>query len=314
MRAALADSTRTTYGTGQHRYLEFAAEYGFIPFPVREDNLIFWVTSMGDEGLRHSSIRGYLSAVRKMQLELGGCDSIGTFEHLKRALMGLRRFAGAPVRPERLPLTATQLRLILPHLHLHVHADALIWCAMCLGVFCLLRPGEISVTAPSKEFFRATTLRWCDFTINQDGNSLRVQLRKSKTDQFRAGHTFEVGATGDSVCAVAAFKNFQRVSILTFGGIRGTEPVFTFCDGVVLTYPSFLSLIRALLGAAGLNPSLYGAHSLRVGGASMIANIGAREHEIRSAGRWKGDSSKLYTRTVRESMVGLAARMVDGQQ
>ena len=65
---SLAPSTKWVYSTGQKRYLNFCSVHDLNPFPLSEDQLC---TFMVDEGLQHSSIIGYLSAIRRMQIVRG---------------------------------------------------------------------------------------------------------------------------------------------------------------------------------------------------------------------------------------------------
>ena len=47
---------------------------------------------------------------------------------------------------------------------------------------------------------------------------------------------------------------------------------------------------------------MYGAHSLRIGGATALAYSGAPEHVIKALGRWRSDAYLRYLRECREEM------------
>ena len=68
---SLAPSTKRVYASGQKRYLEFCRDSSSNPFPLTEDQLCRFVAHLAEEGLHHSSIKGYLSAIRRMQI-VGG--------------------------------------------------------------------------------------------------------------------------------------------------------------------------------------------------------------------------------------------------
>ena len=68
---SLAPSTRRVYASGQKRYLEFCRKGGLTPFPLAEDQLCTFVAYLMDEGLQHTSIKGYLSAIRRLQIVKG---------------------------------------------------------------------------------------------------------------------------------------------------------------------------------------------------------------------------------------------------
>ena len=49
-----------------------------------------------------------------------------------------------------------------------------------------------------------------------------------------------------------------------------------------------------MVKSVGLDPALYGSHSLRRGGASAAANAGVVSHVIARHGDWKSDAVFLY--------------------
>jgi hypothetical protein len=66
--AGLAASTQRVYNSGKKKYLEFCAKFGVPPVPVSERELVGFVASMVRQGLKHPTIKSYLSAVRHLQI------------------------------------------------------------------------------------------------------------------------------------------------------------------------------------------------------------------------------------------------------
>ena len=60
--------------------------------------------------------------------------------------------------------------------------------------------------------------------------------------------------------------------------------------------------------AIGRDGSLYGAHSLRIGGATAMSWLRASREDIMAAGRWRSDA---YLRYLRQSR-GVAMRLALG--
>ena len=60
------------------------------------------------------------------------------------------------------------------------------------------------------------------------------------------------------------------------------------------------------MGALGLDPARYGAHSLRIGGASAGLAAGLSPAALRAAGRWSSDIYLLYTRASKEAVLGIS--------
>ena len=111
---SLAPSTRRVYASGQKRYLEFCRNGGLSPFPLSEDQLCTFVAYLMDEGLQHNSIKGYLSAIRRLQIVRGlGDPFAASWPLLEYTLRGikLRQAKDKKSRAKkRLPITPGILR------------------------------------------------------------------------------------------------------------------------------------------------------------------------------------------------------------
>lgn len=88
---SLAPSTRRVYASGQKRYLEFYRNGGLSPFPLSEDQLCTFVAYLMDEGLQHTSIKGYLSTIRRLQIVKGlGDPLVASWPLLEYTLRGIK--------------------------------------------------------------------------------------------------------------------------------------------------------------------------------------------------------------------------------
>lgn len=67
---SLAPSTKQVYAAGQ-RYVEFCKMGDMNLFPLTEDQLCTFAAHLMDEGLLHSSIKGYFLAIRRLQIVKG---------------------------------------------------------------------------------------------------------------------------------------------------------------------------------------------------------------------------------------------------
>jgi len=56
---------------GLRRYLSFCQETNYIPLPLSEYQVCLFVAHLADDSLQHYSIKGDLSAVRRMQTMYG---------------------------------------------------------------------------------------------------------------------------------------------------------------------------------------------------------------------------------------------------
>ena len=88
------------------------------------------------------------------------------------------------------------------------------------------------------------------------------------------------------------------------GSLEASTPLFRD-GGRALTVPAVRDTVKALMGALGLDPSHFGAHSLRIGGASAGLAAGMSRAALQAAGRWSSDIYALYARASREAVMCL---------
>ena len=67
-------------------------------------------------------------------------------------------------------------------------------------------------------------------------------------------------------------------------------------------------MVKYLMASQGEDARLFGAHSLRIGGATAALAAGIQPATIRLLGRWSSDCYQLYVRMTRQaaSSVGVA--------
>jgi hypothetical protein len=112
-----------------------------------------------------------------------------------------------------------------------------------------------------------------------------------------------IGAGGEYIDSVAEIQNLLRVDEEMF---RKDEDVPLFRDpstNLPLSYNFILDVTRKLMESIGEDPSQFGTHSYRIGGASALFAAGANETVIRTMGRWSSDLHRLYVRACFEQCV-----------
>ena len=125
-------------------------------------------------------------------------------------------------------------------------------------------------------------LAWGDVPVD-DTNSpttLRIRLKKSKTDQVGNGVDVYVGRTDSLLCPVGAGLDYMAA--------HGSEPgsFFRFSDGSPLTKSKFTQLVCDVLQTLGLLYTEFAGHSFRIGVVTAAAKAGMEDSVIRSLGRW----------------------------
>ena len=111
----VANSTARSYAAGSRRFIGFCGRLGVQPFPVTEHSLMLFVGDLASQGLKHQTLKCYLSAVRYSQIMHGLPDPFtSSLPLLDYTLKGIKRVQaerGASEKP-RLPITPEILQVL----------------------------------------------------------------------------------------------------------------------------------------------------------------------------------------------------------
>ena len=184
---------------------------------------------LGGVGLKHRTIKTYLSGVRFLQIRAGYPDFFrGTHTpRLDYTLRGVKRVEAEQggSQDRRLPVTPSLLRR-MRGVWASRSSDPdvkMLWAACCLGFFGFLRVGEM--TAPQQGVFDPDVhLGFADIAVDDPvtPSFIRVTIKQSKTDPFRQGVQLFIGRTQSDLCPVAAMLGYLDVRG------SGPGPLFRF--------------------------------------------------------------------------------------
>ena len=73
-----------------------------------------------------------------------------------------------------------------------------------------------------------------------------------------------------------------------------STPLFRGADGAAFSTARIRGLVKWMVAADGGDPALYGAHSLRIGGATAALAAGVSALVIKAMGRWGTDVFEIY--------------------
>ena len=299
--AALAPSSQKTYTSAQNRYIRLCTSLQLSPLPLSEHQLCQFASFLAKKNLSHSSIKGYLSALRHLQIASGLPDpGIASMPKLEGVVKGIKSIQAKTKQKAnvRLPITVDILRRIgevweqqgtsIDH--------CMLWAAVTMAFFGFLRAGELTVPSDAA-FDPAVHLTRDDLSIDSisDPQSIKFRLKA-----FRKGVDIVVGRTGNKLCPVAAM-----LSYLAVGGNK-TGFLFHFRDDKLLTKARFVESVRLAL-AAGFNQKLYSGHSFRSGAATTAGACGIPDSAIKMLGRWSSATYLIYIRNPRELLANYSA-------
>ena len=308
----LADSTRRSYGAGWKQWATFMSGTGVPPFlqgetrtekQADEEWLIRFVVFLHQRmGRTAQGIKQRLSGIRYAHIAAGYPDPLAGRVRLWAALAGMHRWDGAPVR--KVPVTPRMLAWLRAYLqgsNRPAEEKAAVWASICLGWFYMLRaseylPGTDALNAPSR------VLRGSDLDFFRDGkkcsvseaDSLAVQLRDSKGDQFGRGQVRLQHATGDEICPVKALQEHAKLNPhwLQDSGL----PVCAW-QGVGVSREGISEALRLAAVALGYPAHLVASHSLRKGGATAMLAVTSDVETVKRFGGWKSDAVHAYLYT-----------------
>ena len=126
------------------------------------------------------------------------------------------------------------------------------------------------------------------------------EVEKSKTDQLRQGDEVIIAQSGGSACPVSILRDYlSRLNIdphsdeLIFRQLVKTKSSYKLVNkDKPISYTTFRDHLSKSLRSVVPDPSVYGTHSFRSGGATKAANSGVGERVFQRQGRWKSVSAK----------------------
>ena len=269
-------------------FLQFCVDFSLVALPVSVDTLVWYAQHLSSKLKAHSTLRCYLSGVKKLHQVLGlPTESFNSYI-LQMTLMGLCRDNQHVVK-QALAMTPEWLEKMIPFLDFNTEMDTLFWTACLVAFFFLFRKSNL-LPESQLTFNTLQQLKRNDLIFT--GQHLIVGIRWAKTHQFsRELLTFPLPLIrGHRLCPVAAINRvFKQIK-------RGSrDHLFSFSNGTSLTYPAFQSKLRGVLVAAGHpTPMEFSSHSFRRGGCSFGFLCGVPVPLLKSLGNWRSDNFMRY--------------------
>lgn len=259
-----------------------------------------------------SQVQGYMSRACGVKL----CGDM-KLHRLPQMLKGLRRIVGDSAPKVRRGTPAQLLRWSMDiMLDRNDPAHANVRAALACAFVGLMRSVEYCDThKPSEKISQAQKLE--KIPTRADIKTITEQrlvfmICPAKNMKHLSGKTVPIvaGAGAEFVDAVAEVNNMLRVdpahdvavgSVIT--ALSDDEvPMFRNpATNTPLSYEFMNDMVKRLMARVGENPTEFGTHSLRIGGATAMFAAGASETVIRTMGRWSSDCYRLYVRACFES-------------
>ena len=282
---SIAASTHAAYGSALNSYLEFTRNHGFPTDPT-PDTLSFYITYTSHY-IKPDSVDSYVSGVcHELEPYFPDVRLSRKSALVKRTMTGCRRMYGSP-RRQRRNLTTHDLDSVVSHHHTNPSHDDKLFCAMLLsGFFALMRLGELANPDNLKLQDPRRVIRRSSVEVTP--NDYSFFLPGHKGDRFFDGNTIIIPKNNDRHDPHGHFTSYLLSRDEKFPLL---SPLWLRDDGAIPTRSWFTRRLHRFFDSS------VGGHSMRAGGATLLAELGTPPHLIQAIGRWKSDAFEAYIRT-----------------
>ena len=282
-----ANNTVRAYKSDFNDFGLFCAQNGFKSLPTTPDIISLYLSYLSSKDIKVSTLKRRLVSIKVLH-KLKGHYLDSKNPIIIETLMGIKRRKGS-IQKGKKPILINNLKEIINALdkqnkeEIKKFRDRSIILIGFAGGF---RRNEI------------VSLNCEDLDFVQEG--LKIDIRRSKTDQFGEGFTKALPYFDSSqYCPVLSVKKWIEASKITSG------PVFRrFSKGSKLsknrlTDQTVALLIKEYLKLAGIDNKNYSGHSLRSGFATSAAESGVEERNIMAMTGHK--STEMVRRYIKEA-------------
>jgi integrase len=290
---ARAPATNKAYGLAFKKWREWAANYDEVKaLPANHLHVILYLIFLS-RSAQSFAVVNVASCSIAWAHQLSGFDSPTNNILVIEALRGLRRTLAKPAKPKE-PLTLQNIYDINDKTELNSVKDVRDTTMILLAFYAFLRVSELM------------HLRSEHIIIKE--NHLELAIPSSKCDQLRQGCTVVVARLGGKNCPVVLLEHY-----LSLANIDLTVKQFIFrrfClysgglqlykQNVAISYSLIRDIVKTKVEQIGLDPSEFGTHSMRAGGATTAANRKVNDRLFQRHGRWATSQSK--NRYIRDSL------------
>lgn len=285
LRNSIAPKTWEEYTQAWSRWCFFCSTANRSVESVSAYTALCFVSFLIQENLSPASVNKILAGA-SFFLKFAGCPSLTSFFPVKQVLKGFKK--STPVLDKRRPISSDLLVKLISVLEVVCFSPyevLLFKTVFVIAFFGAFRVGEM--VAPNK--VSASFLRFSDVLVV--GDSVRIFLRRSKTDQSGRGRwvTLYIAPSG-VICPVFWVSQYLLVRP------PGSGSFFIHLDLSPLTRFQFSAVLSSCLKRLNLSGFRFSSHSFRIGAATEASLLGFSNDSLKKLGRWDSNRFKLYVR------------------
>ena len=284
---AKSNNTVRAYKSDFKDFGLFCAQNGFKSLPSEPKIVSLYLTYLSTKDVKMSTLKRRLVSIGVIH-RLKGHYLDTKHPSIIENLMGIKRRKGS-IQKRKKPILIKDLKLVINVIDEQKIKDIK-----------KLRDRSIILIGFSGGFRRneIVSLDYEDLDFVEEG--LKIQIRKSKTDQFGEGSVKALPYFDNSqYCPVISLKKWLELSKITSGSVFRRFVKGSKLSENRLTDQTVALLIKEYLQLAGIDNKNYSGHSLRSGFATSAAESGAEERNIMAMTGHK--STEMVRRYIREA-------------
>ena len=268
LKSSKAKNTIRAYKSDFNDFRLFCAQNGFKSLPSEPKIISLYLTQLSNKDAKISTIKRRLVSIGVIH-RLKGHYLDTKHPLILENLMGIKRRKGS-IQNGKKPLLINNLKKIINVIDQQKKEKIKI-----------LRDRTIILIGFSGGFRRneIVSLDFDDLDFVEEG--LKINIKRSKTDQFGAGSTKGLPYFENSqYCPVVSIQKWIEISKINSGALFRRFTKGSNLSEKRLTDQTVALLIKEYLGLAGIDSTNYSGHSLRSGFATSAAEAGAEERTI----------------------------------
>ena len=263
-----SENTINAYESDWYDFVYWCESHKTEYFPASPETIVNYINDLADNA-KANTISRRISAISENFNASGLADNPCKSSLVKSALRGIRRLKGT-YQQGKTPILLDDLEDIFQEMDTMDMPDLLKLrdkAILLIGFMGAFRRSELS----------AITVE--NLTFSPQG--VEIFLDSSKADQEGQGEVVAIPFIENAeFCAVRALKDWLRYSGIKTGPIfRGFTKNMSLRK-TAISDKSIAEIVKKYVSLIGLDPNMYGAHSLRHGFATTAAAYGVEERNI----------------------------------
>jgi len=282
-----AKNTVRAYKSDYNDFGLFCAKNGFESLPSEPKIVSLYLTYLSTKDAKISTLKRRLVSIGVIH-RLKGFYLDTKHPSIIENIMGIKRRKGS-IQKGKKPILISHLKTLINVIDDQNNEDIK-----------KLRDRSIILIGFSGGFRRneIVSLDYDDLDFVEEG--LKIQIRRSKTDQFGEGSVKALPYFDSSkYCPVISLKKWIKMSKIESGPLFRRFVKGSKLSEKRLTDQTVALLIKEYLKLAGIDSKNYSGHSLRSGFATSAAESGAEERSIMAMTGHK--SSEMVRRYIKEA-------------